>query len=275
MPHRVLRAFVPLAVVLALVLVTLPSPARAITWGTLDNGAHPAVGTIVVGYPAWGYIFYQLCTGTLVATNLFLTAGHCTDALGWWTPPWMVWVTFAGSIHDPEATWHQASAWVTHPDFGRNGNMQVTPVSNSYDVGVIVLLDAIATPSPVALPTAHFLDGVGSAALKEATLLNVGYGADENLVPTGIREDSVSGFLSLHEAWLYMLQNQAVGYGGTCYGDSGGPTFYVDATGHETLVAITSWGDAMCVATNINYRVDVPSTLDFIASVAAAYPVGS
>ena len=34
----------------------------------------------------------------------------------------------------------------------------------------------------------------------------------------------------------------------------------------EILVGVTSWGDASCVASAFNYRVDIPDTLDFIES---------
>jgi secreted trypsin-like serine protease len=64
-----------------------------------------------------------------------------------------------------------------------------------------------------------------------------------------------------------MSQNQATGDGGTCYGDSGGPAFWTEEDGTEILVGITSWGDANCVATGFNYRVDITETLDFIESV--------
>jgi hypothetical protein len=35
----------------------------------------------------------------------------------------------------------------------------------------------------------------------------------------------------------------------------------------ETLVAVTSWGDAVCVSAGFNYRVDIADTLDFITEV--------
>ncbi|MFN2289771.1 MAG: trypsin-like serine protease, partial [Anaerolineae bacterium] len=74
----------------------------------------------------------------------------------------------------------------------------------------------------------------------------------------------------LLKAWLRMSQNQATGDGGTCYGDSGGPAFWTDPdTGTEVLVGVTSWGDAPCVSSAFNYRVDIPETLDFIADVIA------
>src|SRR3989454_1834851 len=42
---------------------------------------------------------------------------------------------------------------------------------------------------------------------------------------TGDRQISTSSFRNLHDAWLYMSQNNHHGDGGTCFGDSGGPTF--------------------------------------------------
>ncbi len=61
-----------------------------------------------------------------------------------------------------------------------------------------------------------------------------------------------------------MSQNKATDDGGTCYGDSGGPTFWEPDENTSILVGITSWGDAQCVASGFNYRVDIADTLDFV-----------
>lgn len=81
-----------------------------------------------------------------------------------------------------------------------------------------------------------------------------------------MRRVAVSEYRALLKAWLVMSQNQAAGDGGTSYGDSGGPAFYSD-NGTDIFVGITSWGDIPCVATGINYRVDIPDTLEFIAGL--------
>jgi secreted trypsin-like serine protease len=66
-----------------------------------------------------------------------------------------------------------------------------------------------------------------------------------------------------------MSQNRSTGDSGTCYGDSGGPTFWYTEDGTEYNVAVTSWGDYQCIATGFAYRIDIPSSLDFIYSVMA------
>jgi hypothetical protein len=64
------------------------------------------------------------------------------------------------------------------------------------------------------------------------------------------------------------LQNPALGNGGTGYGDSGGPAFWVDPDdGLLTLVGTTSTGDPNLVATTFFHRADIPRTLDFIEAV--------
>ena len=70
---------VTIAVVLSLVLVfSTVGLASAITDGELDGDGHPYVGLMVAldddGNPLWR------CSGTLLSEDLFLTAGHCTEA---------------------------------------------------------------------------------------------------------------------------------------------------------------------------------------------------
>ena len=63
---------------IAILLVLSALPVAAITNGEPDNGGHPYVGLMVAddvdGNPLWR------CTGTLISEDLFLTAGHCTEA---------------------------------------------------------------------------------------------------------------------------------------------------------------------------------------------------
>ena len=73
-----------------------------------------------------------------------------------------------------------------------------------------------------------------------------------------------SEYVALTKTHLHVSQKAVFDEGGTCFGDSGGPSFWVDDKGKEIVVAVTSTGDAQCVATGLNYRVDVPEILEWI-----------
>jgi hypothetical protein len=57
---------------------------------------------------------------------------------------------------------------------------------------------------------------------------------------------------------------EAQGYGGACYGDSGGPNF-ATIDGELVLAGTTITGDVPCYATNVAYRMDTPSAIGFLA----------
>ena len=62
--------------------------------------------------------------------------------------------------------------------------------------------------------------------------------------------------------------------GGTCFGDSGGPTFDISNAAvaeQNIIVAVTSFGlNYNCNASG-SYRIDQPDDLAFLADPAAAY----
>lgn len=253
--------------VLALVLVAGVLQAGAITWGELDT-EHPYVGAMVADYPGYGP--YQVCSGTLIHPQVFLTAGHCTE--GWeGTGVETFWVNFDQNALNP-GTLLDVAQVITHPDYWWG------PTSNPRDVGALILAEPVGI-TPANLPSEGFLDGLREQGLlnqgkEKAKFTLVGYGGTLEWPPPEIEYDdlrrhSESEFRALLKAWLRMSQNQATDDGGTCYGDSGGPAFWEPdgADGTEVLVGITSWGDAQCVASAFNYRVDIPETLGFIADV--------
>lgn len=244
-----------------LTLITLSTPAQAITYGTVDT-EHTNVGSILADFPGFGWI--QWCSGTLLSERVFLTAGHCTDGLlAFNIPAEKVRVSFSLDIFAKTAKWLKVESYMNHPDYNWG------PTSNPHDLGVVVLAKPIHNLAPANLPPEGYLDSLETAGLLAATKFAVvGYGSDQNGETDGFRKIAFSRFLSLHDAWLYMIQNVHTGDSGTCHGDSGGPTF--DTRGAvEYLVAVTSWGDARCVATGINYRVDLASSLAFINQAIA------
>ena len=259
---------VSILALLVLILAVGALPAAAITWGEPDNGAHPNVGAMVVDWPDIGP--YQWCSGTLIHPQVFLTAGHCTDAVDEYGIE-QVWVNFDEYAVNLDTLLDVAQV-ITHPDYAWGG-------SDPHDVGLLVLAEPVDGVEPAPLPSEGMLDD-----LKKAKVLRpggpdapkftvVGYGGTLNWPPPDIyyedlRQVAYSEYVALTPVWLHMSQLSLKGDGGTCGGDSGGPAFWVDPdTGDETIVGITSWGDAVCVATGFDYRVDTADSLAFINGV--------
>jgi secreted trypsin-like serine protease len=207
----------------------------------------------------------------LIHPRVFLTAGHCTDGLDAYGVT-RVWVNFdpyalnRGTLLDVEQV-------ITHPDYYWGPN------SNPHDVAVLILKRPVRRIQPATLPEEGFLDHLlAEGKLRQgsegAKFTVVGYGGLLDWPPPQVSYDDYrrfarSEYQALLKAWLRMSQNQATCDGGTCFGDSGGPAFWSEPDGSEILVGITSWGDANCVASGFNYRVDIADTLSFIADVIA------
>ena len=74
------RLFISLMVSMAALL--LVTPVLAITFGELDGEQHPNVGALLVAWPYPDGPVDIVCTGTLIAPTIFLTAAHCVN----WMP---------------------------------------------------------------------------------------------------------------------------------------------------------------------------------------------
>lgn len=250
-----------LAVLLAALVTTVP--AAAITYGQPDGNRHPNVGA-VIRLRSDGQ-FRILCSGSLIAPRVFLTASHCTRFLEDQGIS-DVWVTF-----DP--TFTQSSPRI-HGTMHSNPNFNQRQ-SDSGDIAVITLDQAVTNVTPVQLPPAGLLDSMKDAGTLNRTLFtSVGYGVQEpqpgkggitNAFPME-RWFSVGEFNALNKAFMRISQTQATGDGGTCSGDSGGPQFLgAGANETNTQVSITITGDVFCFATNVVYRIDTPQARAFLS----------
>lgn len=274
----VITSFVLL--VLALSLTIGVAPVQAITWGTEDTSdIYSNVGTIVY-YHSIHEDYFLLCSGTLIYEGdgnsngaVFLTAAHCTDLLLWALDEGIiediedVYVSF-DPLDPVSDTGYTVTEIYSHPEYN--------PITNRPDVGVLIL-NGYVDITPATLPEEGFLDDLrrerqlrpsGSTG---AYFTVAGYGGVLTWPPPAItyldtRSYARSQFQALLKTQLLLSQNNAkTGEGGTCYGDSGGPVFWEPTTpGEGTLVAVTSWGDAMCVAAGFYYRIDTAEALDFI-----------
>lgn len=251
-------------VVVLTVFATLwaATPAGAIVNGQLDGGRHPEVGALIAELsPDQKDV---LCTGSLIAARVFLTAGHCTDFLAAQGIA-DVWVTFDSQFTARSPLIH--GSYVTNPLFGAGG------ASDPHDQAVVLLDRPARGITPARLPAAGLLD---TLTLKTATFTTVGYGTVRTGPATGpnafffdsTRRFATQSFLSLEPAWLHLSENPSTGSGGTCFGDSGGPHYLGGVT--STLeVSLTVTGDAVCRSSDKTYRLDTAPARAFLARFVA------
>jgi hypothetical protein len=242
--------------------------------GTIDtNDTYSNVGAFIAKRLSDGQIF-PICTGTLIAPTVFLTASHCTlyFQVELARAGFAAYVSFDNPIPYGALTQHNTSLVsvtqvVTNPAYNVGQN-------DSGDIGVL-LLSRTRGITPATLPSAGLLDALLAAGvLKSATFTAVGYGIQDRVTGGGTpfftdrnpipRMYAFSSFNSLGPGYLRLSQNPATGNGGTCYGDSGGPNF-LPVAGQLVLVAATVTGDNVCRSTNVDYRLDTKSARTFLS----------
>jgi secreted trypsin-like serine protease len=247
---------------IAAALVTTGS-ALAITNGQRDGSAHPNVGAMMAfDDPSQPNTLQEVCSGTLVAPQVFLTAAHCTDYLLNDLHTTDVWVTF--NTDSTQGSYIQGT-------MEQNPAYNGKPAQNGNDIAVI-LLKSDPGLTPATLPPVGLFDQMKAdkTLTQSSAFTAVGYGDGDRQVgggkPTfffdGFRWNATSFFNALTSSWLRLTQNASVGAGGTCYGDSGGPNFIGTS---DTIAAITISGDTACKATNVDLRLDTQSAQDFLA----------
>ncbi|MDO5739777.1 MAG: trypsin-like serine protease [Ornithinimicrobium sp.] len=264
-------------------------PASAIKYGEPDNGEHPSVGLMLayVKDDAGELVAGWRCTGTQMDADTFLTAGHCTDgadAVAIWYGDDLRDVQSAREFLSYDQAIDQespfaADAWsttvLTHPDF---------EYESFYlnDVGIvdkITLADGITFTQFGALPEESYWDVQLDTRKKDRdSYTTVGYGLQWAMPPSngqGRMDQSewtklkAGGELignrqfnagKANDAYVVLTNNANTG--GTCSGDSGGPTFIEDTT---TVVAVTSFGvNSTCAGTSGVYRIDTADDLAWL-----------
>jgi len=285
--------------VLGLLVVTA-APVSAITYGQPDAGEHPYVGFMIFFDPSSPGWFS--CSGTLLDSNTFLTAGHCTFPVGrnghlaGSSARNDVWVTFkandalAGFPQRADLPPNEAAVYAarsaflnSNPNYVR-GIAHPNPAFNDFasfsatnDVGVVEFSSSVLsrtggrTGRLAPLGTAQVL--AQRASTRNLALIEtVGYGIQsvqphpqeiESRFKSTSRIVNLSGSIS-RGGNLHTLNNPSPvgGVGGSCFGDSGGPLF-VNNT--NQVVAVVSFGfSKTCHGADYSWRVDTRPSQNFI-----------
>jgi len=261
--------------IVAMVLVLTPAT-LAIVYGFIEqNNEFSNAGAFVVQRQSDGRIF-PICSGTLIAPTVFLTAAHCTAFFTDVLAPlgFTAFVSLDSPIPFGSQTDLKKTKLIALTDIVTNPNFNPSQ-SDSGDIGVLILpTRSTRGITPAALPTLELLDQLAAQdGFHGAIFTAVGYGVQNRVVGGGVpfftdanpvpRMFAFSSFNALNPGYLRLSQNTSTGDGGTCFGDSGGPNFF-DVDGRRTLVATTVTGDAVCRATNVVYRLDTAAAREFL-----------
>lgn len=271
--------------ILSVTLLLLGSftAANAVTNGQPDGNSHPYVGLLIfdIYVPDVGNVPTWECTGFLIAPDVVLTAGHCTDG----ADAARIW--FDEELQDDEGNFlvpdfpdggivAVEGTPYTHPDFGSNNNPNRVgnglPAFAYRDVGIVELDQPVDMDEMAILPDVGLVD-----MLRNKTAIDiVGYGVQEQLqgLPPwfwgGPRSrlyapsQLVSGNFVHSAEFIRLSFNPGGGTGGYCFGDSGGPDLLADT---NTVLAVNSYvTNYNCSGVGYSSRVDIPEVLDWINS---------
>jgi hypothetical protein len=284
-------------------IVATAAPAAAVKYGQPDNGEHPYVGLMVAyvwddededGIMTDDELFAaRQCTGTQMDADTFLTAGHCTygaDAVAIWFDEDLEPVRQGDEVRNFEDAIsadnpNRADAYsygaISHPDYDDNAFYL-------HDVGVVDEMIWLSEPLTEfgALPELGYWDEQIATRKKDRdTYETVGYGLQWASPDRGLSPDNPNrrgdqalwqrlkangeligyrtfGGGKTNDAYVVLTNNANTG--GTCFGDSGGPTLIHDT---NVVVAVTSFQmNATCAGTSGVYRIDTADDLAWLSS---------
>ncbi|MCP4679712.1 MAG: trypsin-like serine protease [Deltaproteobacteria bacterium] len=212
----------------------------------------------------WGMVGMgaAICTGTLLAPNIILSAGHCvyypSDNINFIQNPGNLQIMGGPKIGGVDYGFPEKI--VKHPQW--NGNLGW----GAIDLSMIKL----ETP----------IEGVDWYKIREAPAPNVGemgwivgYGqaSQTDEMTAGTHRAGETTVQEKNNRTIYLMNPAA-----TCEGDSGGP-FFTQQGGEWVLTAVTSFGDGTCRTNSRGGSVNVVTYLPWIESTflsLAGYELG-
>lgn len=263
MKRKALGVLISVIATVVAIFALTAGQAVAVTDGEPDGNGHPYVGLMVAqdgdGNPLWR------CSGTLLSSRIFLTAGHCTES-----PAEHVEIWFAADVESGipgngyPSDGDVGGTPYTHPEYDPNAFFL-------FDLGVVVLDRPMRMRTYGTLPGLNALDALQPSSSTKFT--SVGYGLQKSFPDAASFKESALRIRMVAHPHLVQINTGFTGdfslllsnnanTGGTCFGDSGGPNFIGDS---NVIAGVTSYGlNGTCGGTGGVYRVDRADDLDWL-----------
>jgi secreted trypsin-like serine protease len=200
-----------------------------------------------------------ICSGSIIAQDLILTAAHCiAEDPSKPVPANQMKIIFGTHANQPGAAVRQVVSYVVNP-----GWTYAIQQADAHDIALIRIQGAIPPGfAPAILPTSALNLSPGT------TTILAGYGVTNGQHPsfatTGtLRKVAVS---IIGQYGSTEVEVDGSHHKGSCGGDSGGPAFVLQ-NGNYVLWGLTSRGDEACVMDGIYTRVD--AYFDFLNRASA------
>ena len=229
---------------------------------------------IAKGKNAEGVQLSNFCTGTLIRSDLILTAAHCISdfskdlGIGENLLAQNILVGFGRKVFtsidaDSRSKLRQVRTLIVHPKYVA-GSVTKVESASMYDIALIRLNEKAPATAKVASLAPN------SFALERGQYIRlVGFGVTDGVTDQRTREMmEVDVQIQNPEFSPTQFTYSVVNGKGSCSGDSGGPAYYRRGSGELMLLGVTSWGDRLCQ--EIGAYTSVPYFIDWIRATASA-----